>query len=39
MKIDLGKWAAILGQLAIAAPAVIAAVRPVLRAAKPPRIN
>ena len=37
MKIDLGKWAAILGRLAIAAPAVIAAVRPVLHAVKVPR--
>lgn len=37
MKIDLGKWAAILARLAIAAPAVIAAVRPVLGAIRAPR--
>ncbi len=37
MKIDFGKWAAILGRVAIAAPAVIAAVRPVFQAAKAPR--
>lgn len=38
MKIDFGKWLAVLSRLLLAAPAVIAAVRPALDAAKaPPR--
>ena len=37
MKIDLGRWATVLAQLALAAPALIAAARPVVDAAKRPR--
>lgn len=37
MKFDLGKLARILGQLIVAAPAIIAAIKPVVDAVKAPR--
>ena len=37
MKFNLGRWAAVLAQIAIAAPALIAAARPVLDAARQKR--
>lgn len=37
MKINLGKLASVLAQILVAAPAVIAAVKPVVDAAKKPK--
>ena len=37
MKIDFSRWTAVLAQLALAAPALIAAARPVVNAAKRPQ--
>ncbi len=37
MKMDFGRWATVLAQLVIAAPALVAAARPVVDAAKRPR--